>query len=102
MAEYTRRPLLSITAADLGHDPVELEKNLLTFFRNANNWRAIVLLDEADIYLERRSTNDLRRNSIVSSMFHFLHANLVLKITADNRFVQSSFALLIISKASCS
>jgi len=70
VAEYTRRPLLSITAADLGHDPVELEKNLLTFFRNANNWRAIVLLDEADIYLERRSTNDLRRNSIVSSMLY--------------------------------
>ena len=67
VAEYIRRPLLSITAADLGHDPVELEKNLLTFFQNANDWRAIVLLDEADIFLERRSTNDLRRNSIVSS-----------------------------------
>jgi hypothetical protein len=25
-----------------------------------------VLLDEADVYLERRSTNDLKRNSIVS------------------------------------
>ncbi|KAI0886608.1 uncharacterized protein GGS22DRAFT_199011 [Annulohypoxylon maeteangense] len=66
VAEYTKRPLLSITAADLGHEPIELEKNLLRFFKDANNWDAIVLLDEADIYLERRSTNDLRRNSIVS------------------------------------
>ncbi|KAK2802558.1 hypothetical protein FQN51_004350 [Onygenales sp. PD_10] len=66
VAEYTKRPLLSITAADLGHEPTELEKNLLRFFRDANNWDAIVLLDEADIYLERRSINDLRRNSIVS------------------------------------
>jgi SpoVK/Ycf46/Vps4 family AAA+-type ATPase len=39
---------------------------LLTFFRDANDWDAIVLLDEADIYLERRATNDLKRNSIVS------------------------------------
>jgi len=67
VAEYTKRPLLSITAADLGHEPVELEKNLLQFFKDASNWDAIVLLDEADVYLERRSVNDLTRNSIVSS-----------------------------------
>lgn len=66
MAEYIQRPLLSITAADLGHEPEVLEKNLLRFFRNASKWDAIVLLDEADVYLERRSANDLRRNSIVS------------------------------------
>lgn len=67
VAEYTRRPLLSINAADLGHEPDQLEARLLRFFRNANKWDAIVLLDEADIYLERRSTNELQRNSIVSS-----------------------------------
>jgi SpoVK/Ycf46/Vps4 family AAA+-type ATPase len=67
VAEYTRRPLLSITAADLGHEPAELERNLLRFFNDARDWDAIVLLDEADVYLERRSAHDLRRNSIVSS-----------------------------------
>ncbi|XXH00048.1 hypothetical protein Hte_006389 [Hypoxylon texense] len=66
VAEYTKRPLLSITAADLGHEPIELERNLLRFFKDANNWDVVVLLDEADVYLERRSANDLRRNSIVS------------------------------------
>ena len=58
---------MSITAADLGHEPNELEPSLVQFFRNANKWDAIVLLDEADIYLERRATNELKRNSIVSS-----------------------------------
>ncbi|KAJ5884802.1 ATPase AAA-type core [Penicillium taxi] len=66
VAEYTGRPLLSITAADLGHEPERLESNLLRFFRNARKWNAIVLLDEADVYLETRSSQDLRRNSIVS------------------------------------
>ncbi|KAI1421819.1 hypothetical protein F5Y12DRAFT_787169 [Xylaria sp. FL1777] len=66
VAEYTGRPLLSITAADLGHEPVDLEKNLLQFLKNASAWDAIVLLDEADVYLEQRSAHDLRRNSIVS------------------------------------
>ncbi|KAJ5725923.1 ATPase AAA-type core [Penicillium malachiteum] len=66
VAEYTGRPLLSIAAADLGYEPVRLEENLLQFFRDAKKWNAIVLLDEADVYLETRSSNDLRRNSIVS------------------------------------
>lgn len=71
VAEFTKRPLLSITAADLGHDPIDLERNLLRFFKDAKNWDAIVLLDEADVYLERRSSSDLRRNSIVSSKWWF-------------------------------
>ncbi|KAI4620896.1 hypothetical protein J4E83_005259 [Alternaria metachromatica] len=66
VAEYTRRPLLSITAADLGHEPEALERSLLRFFKDASDWGAIVLLDEADVYLEQRTIHDLKRNSIVS------------------------------------
>ncbi|RAL09607.1 ATP-binding protein [Aspergillus homomorphus CBS 101889] len=72
VAEYTARPLLSITAADLGHEPEMLERKLLNFFRDGNRWNAIVLLDEADVYLERRSQFDLRRNSIVSIFLRVL------------------------------
>jgi len=68
VAEFTKRPLLTITAADLGDGPEILEKNLLRFFRNANEWGAIVLLDEADVYMERRSNSDLSRNAVVSGM----------------------------------
>lgn len=84
VAEYTKRPLLSITAADLGHEPIELERNLLQFFKDADKWDAIVLLDEADVYLERRSTNDLRRNSIVSSKMipHESQKNVLIFIVA--------------------
>jgi hypothetical protein len=66
VAEYTKRPLLSITAADLGHEPDALELSLLRYFKRASDWDAIVLLDEADVYLEQRTTHDLKRNSIVS------------------------------------
>jgi len=58
--------LLSITAADLGYEPEALEKSLDRYFKNASDWDAIVLLDEADVYLEQRTTHDLKRNSIVS------------------------------------
>ncbi|KAJ5956435.1 hypothetical protein N7501_010714 [Penicillium viridicatum] len=79
VAEYTGRPLLNITAADLGHEPVPLEQNLLRFFRNARHWNAIVLLDEADVYLETRSAQDLRRNSIVSTAKQDLPAPVFLR-----------------------
>lgn len=65
---------MNITAADLGHEPELLEKSLLQYFRRANDWDAIVLLDEADVYLEKRSKNDLQRNSIVSGKPQTFHS----------------------------
>ena len=36
------------------------------WFGLAEQWKAILLLDEADIFLERRATRDIQRNGIVS------------------------------------
>ena len=99
VAEYTKRPLLSITAADLGHEPVELETNLVRFFAYARNWDAIVLLDEADVYLERRSVNDLRRNSIVSSKINSF--DIQRNLTNKGTLRQSSCARWTTFKAFC-
>lgn len=52
MAEYTRRPLLTLTCADIGTEPEEIEHNLTYHFGAAKEWGAIVLIDEADIYME--------------------------------------------------
>ena len=35
-------------------------------FQIANQWEAILLLDEADVYLEKRSSQNLHRNGLVS------------------------------------
>ncbi|KAL2219587.1 P-loop containing nucleoside triphosphate hydrolase protein [Thermoascus aurantiacus ATCC 26904] len=66
VAEYTKRPLISITAGDLGNEPRTVEDNLDWYFRLGTDWEAIVLLDEADVYLETRTPQNLERNSIVS------------------------------------
>lgn len=52
MAEHTRRPLLVLTCADIGTDPEQVEGNLETYFQMAKSWGALVLIDEADIYME--------------------------------------------------
>ncbi|KAG8169823.1 hypothetical protein KVR01_000568 [Diaporthe batatas] len=66
IAEATRRPLLSLTCGDFGTDATIVEQRLSKWFRLAEVWGAVMLLDEADIFLERRQLTDLNRNSLVS------------------------------------
>lgn len=68
IAEYTGRPLLSLTCADIGTEDVSMEKRLLKWFQLAEKWGAVMLIDEADVFLEKRVTADLKRNSLVSGM----------------------------------
>ena len=66
VAECTRRPLLSLTCGDIGTEETDVEHHLAKWFNLAEKWNAVLLIDEADVYLEKRSTSDLRRNSLVS------------------------------------
>jgi hypothetical protein len=66
VAEYTRRPLLSLTCSDIGVDPNTVESQLIKYFKLAKQWGAILLIDEADIYMEKRVSQDLQRNSLVA------------------------------------
>ncbi|KAI1337703.1 hypothetical protein F5Y15DRAFT_408041 [Xylariaceae sp. FL0016] len=66
IADFTGRPLLSLTCGDLGSSEEKMEEHLTKWFRLAEKWGAVMLLDEADVYLEKRQTADIHRNSLVS------------------------------------
>lgn len=68
VAELTRRPLLSLTSGDISTSMSagSVERNLGYFLQLGERWGALVLLDEADVYLEERRTKDLHRNGLVS------------------------------------
>ncbi|KAI9695072.1 MAG: hypothetical protein M1820_008934 [Bogoriella megaspora] len=66
VAEYTGRPLLPLTGGDIGSTASEVENNLRSFLRRGQDWNAVVLLDEADVYLSARDRNNIERNSVVS------------------------------------
>ncbi|KAI1844808.1 hypothetical protein JX266_009036 [Neoarthrinium moseri] len=66
IAEFTGRPLLSLTCGDLGNNETVVEKQLSKWFKLAEKWGAVMLLDEADVYTEKRMVADLNRNSMVS------------------------------------
>lgn len=50
IAEATRRPLLSLTCGDIGTNEVTAERTLSKWFRLAETWGAVMLLDEADVF----------------------------------------------------
>ncbi|KAG4410773.1 hypothetical protein IFR04_016095 [Cadophora malorum] len=68
-AEHTRRPLLNISTGELGsyQHRIEIElKRLLTY---ASTFQAIVLIDEADVFLEARKSgpsDQLEQNAMVA------------------------------------
>lgn len=72
VAEHTRRPLYAVSSGELGTNPTELEENLSRILDVATVWKAVLLLDEADVFLESRSLHDLKRNSLVSIFLRLL------------------------------
>ncbi|KUI55018.1 ATPase family AAA domain-containing protein 3 [Cytospora mali] len=66
IAEYTGRPLISLTCGDIGTEEEDVEKHLQKWFALGEKWGAVMLIDEADVYLETRQPGDLKRNGLVS------------------------------------
>jgi SpoVK/Ycf46/Vps4 family AAA+-type ATPase len=60
------RPLYVIGSGDLGTNASGLDHELTRIFDVAHSWNAVVLIDEADVFLEERSVHDLYRNALVA------------------------------------
>lgn len=69
MAEKYRVPLYVLSAGDLGTLPDKVESGLDLALECCQLWDAVLLLDEADVFLEKRDSNSLSRNELVSSKF---------------------------------
>lgn len=72
VAETMKVPLYMVGAGDLGDTPSEVEKTLNNILEMVTKWKAVLLLDEADVFLEARSTHDLERNKLVSIFLRLL------------------------------
>ena len=73
IAQELQRPLLSLTVADMGTNETEVEAKLSAWLDLAQSWNAVVLIDEADMYLgQRQKKRELQRNAMVSTFLHAL------------------------------
>jgi SpoVK/Ycf46/Vps4 family AAA+-type ATPase len=69
VAESARRPLYRVTTGELSINVGDLETQLSDIFRLGARWKAVVLLDEADVLMSQRTVNNLQQNSIVAGMY---------------------------------
>ncbi|KAL8775550.1 MAG: hypothetical protein Q9209_000046 [Squamulea sp. 1 TL-2023] len=72
IADYTQRPLFPITCGDIGETATSVEANLGKSFQLAHQWGCVLLLDEADVFMAKRSGSDIQRNSLVSVFLRIL------------------------------
>lgn len=83
-AEKIRRPLYQVQAGQLGINAERLEKKLATAYENATRWNAVMLIDEADIYIRERD-NDIEHNAVVATMLISFERQNTLTFLATNR-----------------
>ena len=72
VAETMKVPLYMMSAGDLGSRASDIESSLGTVLEMNTKWNAVLLLDEADVFLEARSAQDLERNQLVSVFLRLL------------------------------
>jgi len=72
VAEEMKVPLYMMSAGDLGLDPRGVENTLKDILEMCTRWDAILLLDEADVFLEQRSLHELERNKLVTIFLRVL------------------------------
>lgn len=85
VAEIAKKPLYRVTCGDVGTKAEEVEKYLDSVLHLGRIWDCVVLLDEADVFLEQRSLKDLERNALVSVFLRVLEYYEGILILTSNR-----------------
>ncbi|KAI0865854.1 P-loop containing nucleoside triphosphate hydrolase protein [Xylaria cubensis] len=85
VSEKAQRPLYMLSAGELGISSERVEKRLGEILDLAYRWNAVLLLDESDVFLERRTSDNLERNQLVSVFLRMLEYYRGILILTTNR-----------------
>lgn len=85
VAELAEKPLYRVTCGDIGTEIKDVEQYLEMILSIGKRWDCVLLLDEADVFLEERSLADLKRNSLVSVFLRVLEYYEGILILTSNR-----------------
>jgi hypothetical protein len=85
VAEIAQKPLYRVTCGDIGTDAESVEKYMESVLLIGTIWGCVVLLDEADVFLEERQVTDLARNALVSVFLRVLEYYDGILILTTNR-----------------
>ncbi len=92
-SEVVGKPLYRVHSGQLGTTAASVGATLSGILRRAARWDAILLLDEADVYIRRRD-NDLQHNAIVAEFLRTLEYFNGLLFMTTNRIDDVDDAIL--------
>jgi hypothetical protein len=92
-SEVVGKPLYRVHSGQLGTTAASVGAALSTILRRAMRWDAVLLLDEADVYIRRRD-NDLEHNAIVAEFLRTLEYFTGLLFMTTNRIGDVDDAIL--------
>jgi hypothetical protein len=72
VAEVLHRPLHMVSIGELGTSADQLEERLRKILDIATVWNAVLLIDEADVFMEERKADDIERNAMVGVFLRLL------------------------------
>ncbi|XTI91278.1 hypothetical protein V2W45_1459734 [Cenococcum geophilum] len=87
-------PEADVSAGDLLTDTSRLESQLFKIFQVARHWDAILLLDEADVFLEERAPKDIARNGVISVFLRTMEYCQGIMLLTTNRVTEFDPAAL--------
>ncbi|KAK1851925.1 FAD binding domain-containing protein [Colletotrichum chrysophilum] len=92
VAEETHRPLYRVQAGGLGFHPSALEKQLGDIFLLARRWGAIILIDEADMFMTKRRASTPDQNATVTAFLRLFHTyDGLLFLTSTSKDIDTAF-----------
>ncbi|KAL7795153.1 P-loop containing nucleoside triphosphate hydrolase protein [Trichoderma ceciliae] len=74
LGEHLRRPLVMISARELEPNTAKIDIMLRKLLATCSSWGAIVLIDEADMLLEKYDKTDRERNSMLAVILRRLES----------------------------
>ncbi|KAF5342476.1 hypothetical protein D9611_001266 [Ephemerocybe angulata] len=92
VAEVTHCPLYCLSAGELGTELKGVEEMLTQVLELAYKWKAVVLLDEADVFLAQRDSVNIERNALVSIFLRKLEYYQGILILTTNLITQCDIA----------
>ncbi|KAL6799935.1 P-loop containing nucleoside triphosphate hydrolase protein [Trichoderma sp. SZMC 28012] len=85
VAEIAKKPLYRVTCGDIGTSAQDVENYLEIVLHLGKTWGCVVLLDEADVFLQQRELYNLERNALVSVFLRVLEYYDGILILTSNR-----------------
>lgn len=92
-SEIIRRPLYRVHSGQLGLSVAAMENALKEALTRAQRWGAVMLIDEADVYIKRRE-DDMTMNAVVGVFLRVLEYFNGLLFLTTNRIVDIDEAII--------